>query len=218
MVEFGAVRSVGTVTRIFSVTVVALLSAGLGNGITIVVPNDLARTEGNGTDLYPFSIRFTNSSARYQQVYDASQFSQAPPIGIITAIRFRIDQTGYPFAWIFPKLQVNLSTVARAPDSLSANFADNAASNDTIVFGPGSLAIQSGFSPMGSPEGFTIQIVLATPFLYDPAAGNLLFDRQKLRRLPGARHSSVAGWYVCHERLGVARLCGHGGCDCRHPS
>jgi hypothetical protein len=114
---------------------------------------------------------------RYQQVYDAAQFSQAPTNRVITAIRFRSDSpSGHPFGGTLPNIQINLSTTAKSADSLSTNFSDNIGSNDTIVFGPGPLTMQVSFSPMGSPQGFNIQIPLATPFLYDPTAGNLLLD------------------------------------------
>src|SRR3989442_1235230 len=81
----------------------------------IYVPNDLANTEGNGGSLYPFSIRFTNSSMRYQQVYDAGQFSQAPTnAALITEITFRLDRGSRGgLSGTIPKLQVNFSTTTK---------------------------------------------------------------------------------------------------------
>jgi hypothetical protein len=112
---------------------------------------------------------------RYQQVYDASQFSQAPNGGWITEIDFRVDSiAGYPFSATLRNLQINLSTTAKVPDGLSPIFGANIGSDDTLVFGPGQLAMSSAFD--GAPQAFDIKITLATPFLYNPTAGNLLLD------------------------------------------
>jgi hypothetical protein len=61
-------------------TWVALVGGGATAGL-IVVPNDLATVEGNAGDNFTFSV-FTPSgptpfppSVRFQQVYNASQFS-----------------------------------------------------------------------------------------------------------------------------------------------
>jgi hypothetical protein len=48
--------------------------------------------------------------------------------------------------------------------------------DNTIVFS-GALSLSSSFTgPPGGPKNFDIIINLTTPFLYNPAAGNLLMD------------------------------------------
>src|SRR5438045_5412659 len=153
--------------RLFVCTTFALCFAPVVRCAYIYVPNDLANTEGNGANQYPFGIRFTNSSMRYQQVYDSAQFSQGPTNGaVITGVAFRADgSTRVPFSGTIPKLQVNFSTTTKGPDGLSTNFSENVGMDNAIVYGPSPLQI-------GSTRTFLdIQIRLTNPFLYQPKAG-----------------------------------------------
>ncbi len=54
---------------------------------------------------------------------------------------------------------------------LSTTFANNVGPDDTIVFNRGPLALTSAGTDL-----FDITINFDTPFLYDPALGNLLLD------------------------------------------
>jgi PEP-CTERM motif-containing protein len=141
-----------------------------------VVPNSVAAIEANDTTRHPFNIG-SGASQRYQQVYDASQFSGPQ---LITGIRFRPEAEvgfGGAFSSTLPSIQINLSTTGRAVDALSATFADNVGLDDVIVFGPGALTLSSLFSgPPGGPKAFDITIPLTTSFAYDPSRGNLLLD------------------------------------------
>jgi len=158
---------------------IVLSVCGLAHGVTvgnnIVAPNSLAGAEGN-TDLgYPFSVAGT---MRYQQVYNASQFGAIPSGGeLITQIAFRPDGIyGYGFTHTIGNIQIDLSTTAGAPGSLSLTFANNVGVNDKTVFN-GALTLSSADTgPAGGPRNFDILIPLATPFFYNPAAGNLLID------------------------------------------
>jgi len=151
----------------------------------IVVPNDLATTDGNGANLAPFGLGKAGfASVRYQQVYDASQFS---PISLggewITRLWFRVDTTnGNGFSSTLTNIQINLSLAVKAPDGLSTNFVENQGVDGTVVFGPGVLSIGSGFSPFMSPQAFEVRIDLANPFLYDSMKGNLLLDVKNFLR------------------------------------
>jgi hypothetical protein len=74
-------------------------------------------------------------------------------------------------------IQINLSTTALGPDGLSATFAGNVGADDTVVYRRGALTLSSaGAGPPGGPRDFDITVALTTPFLYDPARGNLLLD------------------------------------------
>src|SRR5437899_2488814 len=72
-------------------------------------------------------------------------------------------------------MQINMSTISAGPDGLSTTFATNVGANDTIVYARGTLALSSSFTGAG-PKDFDIHIIFTTPFLYNPAAGNLLLD------------------------------------------
>jgi hypothetical protein len=95
----------------------------------------------------------------------------------IKAVAFRPDaQTGDSFSATLPNVQINLSTTAKGPDTLSTTFASNVGLDDTTVFS-GALVLSSGYTgPAGGPKDFDIVITLAIPFRYDPASGNLLLD------------------------------------------
>jgi formylglycine-generating enzyme required for sulfatase activity len=138
---------------------------------SIVVPNSLASIPGDDANGYPFDL--IGIGIRYQQVYAASQFTSLPSGGaIITAIAFRLHPGWSPFTETIPQIQIDCSTTTKVPDGLSTNFAANVGPDDRVVFnGPLTLS-----SAGGSPEPFDILITLATPFFYDPAAGNLLLD------------------------------------------
>ena len=112
---------------------------------------------------------------RYQQLYDASQFSAFGPAGFITQIIFRPDVSfGFAFDSTLPDMQINLSTTSVPDDGLSFLFASNIGADETVVFS-GPLPLSSDFSG-GVPKDFNIVINLTTPFFYDPSMGNLLLD------------------------------------------
>lgn len=110
-----------------------------------------------------------------QQVYHQSAFGRVPSGGaFLTRIFFRAacnSQGG----WIVTNLQFNLSTTSIAPDQLSASFASNIGSDETIVYGPKPTAIDTQASGCGSSFD-RIDFELDNPFFYNPADGNLLLD------------------------------------------
>lgn len=143
---------------------------------TIVAPNAGAFTNGDTNNGFPFNIDnfpasiTAGSGQRYQQVFASSQF-QSGAIEI-SGVRFRLDddpRLGLPFSTTIPAVQIALSTTAKPVGGLSATFGDNIGSNNLTVFsGPLSWSDANGFA----------SILFALPFLYDPAAGNLLMDVQ----------------------------------------
>jgi hypothetical protein len=141
----------------------------------VIVPNSLATVEGNENNCFPFGFCEGNGTMRYQQVYASSQFSG--PI-LIGQILFRPDATfGGGFSALLPDIQIDMSTTREAADALSTTFADNVGPDDTIVYARGALPLFSSFTgPAAGPKTFDITINLTTPFLYNPAAGNLLLD------------------------------------------
>ena len=144
---------------------------------SVVVPNSATNTEGSGENAFPFDIGSTGriDTMRYQQLYDASQFSNFSAGGFITQVIFRPDAfAGGAFSTTLPDIQINLSTTSVPDDGLSLTFANNIGPDETVVFS-GPLPLSSAFSG-GIPKDFDIVINLTTPFFYDPSMGNLLLD------------------------------------------
>jgi PEP-CTERM motif len=144
-------------------TLFCLVSASKAQADTVVVPLFFDNFEGNTS--------VSGGTTRFQQVYASSQFPSFPIT--ITQLAFRGDifappQTGATM------YQVNLSTTNAVPDGLSITFANNVGANNTLVYsGP------VGFTTFGSspnPNPFSIIVIFTTPFLYNPATGNLLLD------------------------------------------
>ena len=142
----------------------------------LVAPNDWANAFGDAGNLFPL---FSSKPMRYQQVFDAGQFSRLNPGGgLINRIAFRGHGPGIPFTANVPQLQVNLSTTSKTPDALSSTFVENVGADDTQVFsGP----LQAAVTFTGDPTNFEVTLIFTTPFFYDPAKGNLLLDVRNLQ-------------------------------------
>ena len=155
------------------------LSACLGLTQSTTIGIDVPRSangNGNSESSVPLTIPEANS-ARYQQVYAASEFSRIPNGGFISKLFFRpAGDVGVGGI----EIQVNLSTTTRQPDSLSTTFADNVGVDDTVVYPRGD------FTLLGQPPGgfFSVVMPLQRQFLYDPAQGNLLLDIRVFRGYP----------------------------------
>src|SRR5882762_9208339 len=137
--------------------------------VSVFVPNSLENTDGNNATVAPFSIGA--DTIRYQQVYGASEFLGLAPFGgDITVISFRDDIVfGGSFDKELPNIEIRLSTTTRGPDTLSSDFSENRGSDETIVLGPGPLAVDGA-------RGAIVGINLAHRFSYNPQAGNLLME------------------------------------------
>jgi hypothetical protein len=151
--------------------------------VVVRVPADLTDVDGPDMSRFPFgypaqpAFGIPERPVRYQQVYDASAFTQLPPGGaFVTRMFFRSD-CGVSWGPLVTNLQVSLSTTARRPDELSANFTENIGPDETIV-----ARLRMNYAPPGNyhPSCPTPQppseVPLELPFWYDPARGNLLLD------------------------------------------
>jgi len=163
----------------FGLALIMTLGLGVSHSslaqVQVVSPGGQATTEGNGNNNFPFN---SAGSQRYQQVYNASDFSAFTGPTEITGIAFRPDGLiGAAFSTTLPDIQIDLSTTSRSANNLSTVLASNIGSDDTVVFGRGPLSLSSSDTgPTGGPKAFDIQIVFAHPFLYAPSLGNLLLD------------------------------------------
>src|SRR5438874_10645957 len=121
----------------------------------IVVPEGLRYQVGNSQTLWPFLMQQSPEvpSMRYEQVYDASAFSQIEPPGAFLT-RFFMRASTNTFAGargITTNIQISFSTTSSAPDSLSTVFSENVGKDETVVFGPAPLQI--GFPKEGFSTG-----------------------------------------------------------------
>jgi hypothetical protein len=168
-------------TKVRGVGFAFLLAAFLGSCVTtelraqvVVVPNSLATNDGNGTSTSASGSR----SVRWLEIYDASQFGALSGPSFLTKFAYRpdriLDQSG-PRSWI---LRVYASTTSRAVAGLSTTFANNLGTNNTLVF-DGTVNLKTGNLPgPGNTRQFDYVFPFTTPFLYDPAAGNLVLSLQ----------------------------------------
>ena len=112
------------------------------------------------------------SSIRYQQVYHASLFTNLPPgFPYLSEIIFRRDEDQIGnHSWTITNMQIRLSTTSRDPDDLFTTFADNVGPDEIVALGPKRFLMNN----QGSQVNF--RVPLDRPFVYNPAAGNLLLE------------------------------------------
>ena len=144
------------------------VSAVVVQGATVVLPSGFAATAGDTSSGFPF-----NNVARYQQLYRAVDFPTGSPL-LLSQVAFRRDETAGPFSTTVPRLRVDLSTCT----VFGSTFDSNVGSDDTMVFGDisGSALNVSSLDNGAAPHPFEIIIPLTTPFVYNPALGDLLLD------------------------------------------
>jgi len=168
-------------TKVRGVGFAFLLAAFLGSCVTtelraqvVVVPNSLATKDGNGSS----TSASGNRSVRWLGIYDASQFGALSGPSYLTQFAYRpdkvIDQSG-PRTWT---MRVYASTTSRSVAGLSTTFAENFGTNNTLVF-DGTVNLKTRNLPgPGNTRQFDYVFPFTTPFLYDPAAGNLVLSLQ----------------------------------------
>jgi len=162
--------------RRFGPTLLALLSLSIlpalaASAVTIVAPGGYDAVEGNDGNSFPFN----NFEGRYQQGYAADQFDSG--LLQINEIAFRTDADPAAADWTSNlTFTVNLSTSQNAVGSLSTTFADNVGSDATLVY-TATSGIVGGTNAGGTgPNAFDVILTLDTPFLYNPANGDLLLE------------------------------------------
>lgn len=166
-----------------ALVMLAAASPDAARADTLVVPSTLETVNGSTGNAVPFGRSQTsNEPVRYQQIYDASEFTPIGDVITISEIRFRIDDgTPEEGPTTFDLIELRLSTTTKANDALDAVvFDNNIGADDTLVFS-GSFtwdACGPGTDPCSGPypQPFDLAIPLTTPFTYDPAAGNLLLE------------------------------------------
>lgn len=157
------------------------------NAQSVVVPNTLEFVEGASNNCIP--LTGCQNILRYQQVYASGDFGNLTGTGqvFINRIVFRPDNGGAYPPGTYSDIEIRLSTTPAlfgpngqtpiGPDNLFTTFALNIGPDEAVVYrGPLTLESNTPGSGAPGPSDFNIVIDLQTPFLYDPALGNLLFE------------------------------------------
>ena len=175
-------------TKVRGVGFAFLLAAFLGSCVmtelraqVIVVPNSLATNDGNGTD----TSTAGPASVRWLHFHDASQFGALSGPSFLTKFALRPDTILGQSGPRSLTLRIYASTTSRSVAGMSTTFAENLGTNNTLVFDGTVILTTSDLPGPGDTRQFDYVFPFTTPFLYDPAAGNLVLDLQI-----GARRAS----------------------------
>ena len=168
-------------TKVRGVGFAFLLAAFLGSCVTtelraqvIVVPNSLATNDGDGSS----TSTAGPASVRWLHIHDASQFGALSGPSFLTQFAYRPDTILGQSGPRSLTLRIYASTTSRTVAGISTTFAENIGTNNTLVF-DGTVNVTTGNLPgPGNTRQFDYVFPFTTPFLYDPAAGNLVLDLQ----------------------------------------
>ena len=147
-------------------------------------------TYGDTSSLLPLFPNNTNgltpspTPLRYQQVYNASEFSAFTGGAEIAEIAFRVGieaptrADAGVFSGTIPLIQITLSTTSNNASNLSTTFASNVGADAVTVYDAPLTVASTGATTTGmnGPAPFDIVIPLTSAFHYNPANGNLLLD------------------------------------------
>lgn len=145
----------------------------------MTVPSANETNEANQGSCIPLGIGCfgEGATARYQQVYAASEFGGQA--GIVDKLLFRLNCGKAAFDITGLDLEVRLSHTDKAPLGLSKVYADNIGADETLVLDSDSLSLSSAATPVSPfsdcPLEFDIVIDLDDIFEYD-GTQNLLLD------------------------------------------
>jgi len=162
-----------------AITMAATFAATAFAQLSVVVPNGLATVEGNTSNVFPFtSSTVTTYGVRLQQLYDSSNFTAQginSPVQL-TGVRLRANASSA--SWLggtFNNCTVKCSVAPIDYTAVSANWAANEGLTTTVY--QGAVAFLAGVgNGAGVPAPWVVDITFASPFMYDPAAGDLNID------------------------------------------
>lgn len=147
------------------------LAASLGLAAVLCGQSAQAQTsvvvgDPDGPNSIPFAAG--QYSGEYQLVFDSHVF--AAPVSI-SQIAFASDFTSYPAPGVATyDLVAGMGTTSSSSLNPTPNFSANKRADFTTIF-TGTLTTQQTDS-----QTFDFFLNLASPFVYDPSKGNLLFD------------------------------------------
>ena len=134
-------------------------------------------------------------AARHQGIAHRSEFDALPVGGAwLTEIRYRPDGAVPVGAVIsFGRVQFSLSVTQVDPLDMSFTFADNITGTPVEVYNAAwSSTVINPDPPGAATRPFDFRFLLETPYFYNPAEGNLLFDN--IFEMPGSGVNGLAGF------------------------
>lgn len=158
-----------TIRRTWAAIAACVLCSLVAKAGTIVVPDEFTGQAGMGSNSAPFSYENT----RYQQIFSSLEFTQ--PLSL-TGMAFRPGTTFLLSSEINFDAEVRLSVTATAPNAMSTVYANNLGATTTTVYQGTTHSLISGTTLPDGSTPFELIFAFSTPFSYDPAQGNLLFE------------------------------------------
>lgn len=140
----------------------------------IVAPSHLANTDREGYDAFPFGVQL--SRMRYQQIFDASEFTNLSGTNLLNGIALRADWSSEAYSSLINRLWLRVSTTTREVNGMSYTFDNNSGPDVTTVFDGPLLISHVPQQRYPGPQDFDLIIPFNVPFVYDPTEGNLLLD------------------------------------------
>jgi hypothetical protein len=160
-----------------------LLLSAPADATLVTVPAG-AGSNGNAFQGELLNLLTEPNGARFQVDYAASLFSSISGPSYITSFSYRADMNVSAFSISIPNIIIQLSTTQVPDDGLSNTFANNVGPDVMTAYsGPLTLSTAGGTTLAAGP--FDITFNLTTPFLYNPALGNLLVDLQYFGQATG---------------------------------
>jgi hypothetical protein len=164
----------------------AVLCAPLCAQLTNVVPTSANGVAGSTVNAFPWGTAATAwPGLRIMCVYDSTNFTTAPlpitaPI-LITNVRWRANDVASSWTGgTYNQATLSLGTAAVDHLSASTTWASNTGPDYTQVYsGPVTVLPGTG-NGVGVPGPYVVDIPVNPPFLYDPAAGDLIVDTDYL--------------------------------------
>jgi hypothetical protein len=125
------------------------------------------------------------------QMIDASQFAALSGPAFLTRLSRRPDRNPGPTRPGTATTRIYALTTSRSLAAMSTTFSQNTGTNRTLVFdGAVTLATENLPGP-GNTRQFDIAYACTTPFLYDPADGNLLLEFQIINGGPAIQWDAL---------------------------
>jgi len=140
---------------------------------TLVLPNSGAGAVGNDSS---GSLAGQIASLEFQEIWDMSQF----PSGnlLITGLAYRLKPNSGALNSTVTSASLYLSTTSFTPTTMTSTFATNRGADFTKVDSVTGTLWSSPGCTGSAPCPFDIVFNFTTPFLYNPANGDLLIEQQ----------------------------------------
>lgn len=183
-----------------TILAVAALCASLASQ-TQVIPADFATIGAASSTAWPFGL---STPCRLQYLYGADETGLAGPV-TIRSINVRGNETSTNVAKTGIDLQISMSTTATTVGTASGTFANNHGANLAVVY-VRKLTNIAATVPQ-NPGQYGGVLMLDTPFVYNPAAGNLIIDFDIASQPAGAwSHDTPFTTAGTHASVGTSCL------------